>query len=115
MLDLATLILNELKNETGYECVPNMVYNEISQIQEAYEHIQCLPKKYRKVQFYLYYLRFFKFTMVTHPVGYHLDVFPKKKQSLENKTVFIGHDCNKAGRGGAGQTTFCWALLDWKS
>jgi len=63
-----------------------------------------------------------RYTLVLHPVGMHFDSFGKsknegeRKYSLENKRCFV--DSHKSyrghvGRGGQGNKTFVFALLDW--
>ena len=54
-------------------------------------------------------------TVVTHPVGYHIDIFPSEKICLENKVCFRMHNCSSQfGRGGEGDECFVFALLDWE-
>ena len=55
-----------------------------------------------------------KHTLVTHPVGFHIDTFHANLPSLENKVCFIHPRINGTdGRGGAGSGAFVFALLDW--
>ena len=64
------------------------------------------------------------FTLVTHPVGGHIDVFADRLPSLENRIIF-GFDCGsnisklkscetKYGRGGL-TNKYTFAILDWSS
>ena len=58
---------------------------------------------------------FNKHTLVTHPVGYHVDVFAKGKSSLENKICLVDRlNSKKYGRGGAQDGSYVFALLDWE-
>ena len=72
----------------------------------------------RKREYYGFYSEEFnKFTLVSHPVGQHLDVFADNKPSLENRLCFT-HAVDSSGsygRGGNGLDYFTWALLDWES
>ena len=56
-----------------------------------------------------------KFTIVTHPVGFHCDTFGGGQESYENKATFKIEQCHRSiGRGGNGKH-FTFALLDWTS
>lgn len=109
---LAALLLDELRNH-GFQCMPEAVNTELKHILVARNHVANLPKQCRKNEFYLFYMRYVNFTMVMHPVGFHLDVFANRDSILENKAVFIRHDIFEPGRGGGGPNIFTWALLDW--
>ena len=56
-------------------------------------------------------------TLVTHPVGYHVDVFSNGVTSrLENKICFdipASRKTGSVGRGGAGSGRFVFAIIDW--
>ena len=59
-------------------------------------------------------------TIVCHPVGYHNDVFGKgHTNNMENRVVLGYKQYSRAdvnfplGRGGLGNGTYAWALLDW--
>lgn len=61
-------------------------------------------------------------TIVSHPVGAHRDVFGRGENAtdcIENKLVLTAellyNKLRSIGRGGAGPTTFCFAMLDWKA
>jgi hypothetical protein len=111
---LAALLLDELRKRSGYLCMPQAVNLELKHVHVARNHVAKEPKKNKKNAFYLFYMRFVNFTMVMHPVGFHIDRFENRSPSfLENKTIFIRHDTSGQGRGGGGPTTFTWALLDW--
>lgn len=111
---LAALLLDELRKRSGYVCMPHAVNLELKHIHIARNHIAKEPKKRKKNTFYLFYMRFVNFTMVMHPVGFHIDQFENRSPSfLENKTIFLRHDIDGQGRGGGGPNTFTWALLDW--
>ena len=56
-----------------------------------------------------------KFTLVTHPVGMHEDVFGNNDESYENKvTGTCSIYTHSMGRGGNG-FLYTWGLLDWSS
>ena len=58
-----------------------------------------------------------KYTLVTHAVGYHNDVFGKGVNSLENKVCFSFNQkeaCTDIGRGGCCIGKFVFAILDWR-
>jgi hypothetical protein len=111
---LAALLLDELRKRHEHVCMPQAVTLELKHIHVARNHVIKIPKKRRKIEFYLYYMRYVNFTMVMHPVGFHIDQFENRASSfLENKTVFIRHDTSGQGRGGGGPNTYTWALLDW--
>jgi hypothetical protein len=59
------------------------------------------------------------YTVVAYPVVYHYDTFKHNKHSLENKMCFKIEfnepDIVNMGRGGFGNKSFCFALLDWTS
>ena len=58
-----------------------------------------------------------KYTLVTHAVGYHYDVFGKGVNLLENKVCFslnTTEACTDIGRGGCGIGKFVFAILDWR-
>ncbi len=59
-------------------------------------------------------------TIVCHPVGYHNDVFKNKHtNNMENRVVLEYKQHSRPnlnfplGRGGLGNGTYAWALLDW--
>jgi hypothetical protein len=58
-------------------------------------------------------------TLVTHPVGFHRDVFSSGQAEIENKLLIVSFDRSKLGeklargRGGAGPGIFVYAILDW--
>lgn len=88
---VAALVLGSLKSQQG----------RFHEMWEPHEHI-------------LYFLMTLnKFTLVTHPVGYHLDEFSSRQESLENKTCFSDRLCHgEFGRGG-NEHWYSWAILDW--
>jgi hypothetical protein len=59
-------------------------------------------------------------TIVCHPVGYHNDVFKNgHTNNMENRVVLEYKQHSRPnlnfplGRGGLGNRTYAWALLDW--
>ena len=72
--------------------------------------------------FYQYYAtKYVNYTMVSHPVERHYDVFADGKPSLENRVCFVVENIRSNlslttyGRGGAGINKFCFAILDWNT
>lgn len=72
---------------------------------------ECRPRREALVQFVAHN----KHTLVTHPVGFHVDVFAKNKECFENKVCFraTGRQKCPMGRGGSGQNKYTFCVLDW--
>ena len=108
------LILNELNKLPGYNIQPTAVYNQLKQLEKARE---IYSNSENDIISFLSEQS--KYTKVTHPVSYHTDTFQfdkEKKQSmagLENKVCFINPLIPNIGRGGCGEKSFVYALLDW--
>ena len=73
----------------------------------------------QKSDFYVIYSQLFcRYTLVSHPVGRHFDVFANEMPSLENRVCF-SHPIDSSGsygRGGhGGRRCYTFCVLDWKT
>ena len=100
---MAAMILKYINDETYKKVQVDAVANELSNVK--------LPlNKQNPTEFdemIQLYNTFNKFTLVTHPVGYHLDVFSEKKPSLENKMCFIHTQKREMVEVGQGTVNMC--------
>ena len=127
---LAAVIIKEIERKrygkricNEVRVCPHAVNNELENASKAREYVNGLYNDMskhcteRKRDFYQFYSKkFVKFTLVSHPVGQHLDAFPNKNPSLEIRLCFT-HAVDSSGsygRGGNGLHNFTWALLDWQ-
>lgn len=122
----AAFILNEINFLRSASVQPTAVNNEIriyeksvfiapgmrwTSLSRKGRESQLRPRQAALVQYVMHN----KHTLVTHPVGFHVDVFADGKESLENKVCFVlgGRQKCPMGRGGAGPNRFVIAILDW--
>lgn len=85
----------------------------------------AIMKMNRKAAFYSVYSQYHvKYTLICHPVGFHLDYFANNLPSIENKVCFeiskeflpddTIYNSNPNGRGGcSSDNLFVFAILDW--
>ena len=115
---LSAIICTNLLAMTGLVIQPKAVDNELKKFSRVLPEVLAdetkspfLSKRHKVLHKFISLSRH---TVVTHPVGYHRDVFDKGEPILENKKCFIvpgiGTGC---GRGGAGRNKCVVALLDW--
>lgn len=118
--------------ELQHKISPMAIQNELENMKETHEYVfgkTMMKKKDTIVKPIIqYYERYSKihnrYTLVTHPVGRHNDVFDSNKTSkLENRFCMSISDFRPTsvkkknfstyGRGGNGTYNFVFAILDW--
>ncbi len=132
------------KEGFGVQITPHAVAAELLHLKETLTHLsdsiagipldltpsrQRVPSDLREMSrkhafFFLYCRNHVRYTLVCHPVGFHLDYFAENVPKLENKVCFklplacLPHgklsDSHPYGRGGDPSTSqFVYAILDW--
>ena len=110
----SAIICTNLLAMTGLVIQPKAVDNELKKFTRVLSDEMKSPFLSKRHKVLHKFISLSRHTVVTHPVGYHRDVFDKGEPILENKKCFIvpgiGTGC---GRGGAGRNKFVVVLLDW--